>query len=345
MSTTEKTPETKPETEQNKATPVFKQAPLTEADVKILQAINEKAKGNLTLKLRLLTLYNYAVIECEQSEHMTRAIDGLDFKYKQLAFPLVERTNDIINGKPLLNLDLYHFEKYATEEELKKKEQLFAEEPKPILNYWLKVLKANGTTGSEIKPHDEGPLKALRTIEYFPSRDLAKPHDFVLKFQFAQNEYFENTELIKYFQMVNDHEAVLTECTPISWKSGKDFTKRHIQKKQSNKKTGKSRTIDQVVYDSFFTFFRSIEGSAVKNSKDNNVEELDDLERHVEIALAIIDEILPYSNEYYLGVRSERTQDKFGFGEIKEEVEGENEEADKIPKKQGDENKEHKKTG
>lgn len=62
-----------------------------EEEKEILKAIDEKAKGNLTLKLRLLALYNYSVIESEQTDRMTLDIDLVDMKYKQLAVPLIQR--------------------------------------------------------------------------------------------------------------------------------------------------------------------------------------------------------------------------------------------------------------
>ena len=37
---------------------------------------------------------------------------------------------------------------------------------------------------------------------------------------------------------------------------------------------------------------------------------MDDIDRHVEIAFVLLEEILPYSSEYYLGVRKDPT---FGF--------------------------------
>ena len=63
----------------------------TEEEKRVLKAINEKAQGNLALKLRLLALYNYSVIESEQSEQMSKDMDVLNLKYRQLAVPLINR--------------------------------------------------------------------------------------------------------------------------------------------------------------------------------------------------------------------------------------------------------------
>mgnify|MGYP003933317589 CR=1 FL=1 len=112
----------------------------------------------------------------------------------------------------------------------------------------------------EIHPHDEEPLKALRRVEYIPSENPDKPHDFTLKFEFAPNDFFENDVVIKEFQMIDEREAEKTECTPIKWKEGKDVTKKEVKKNQKNKKTGQTRTTTKLVdRESFFTFFRNME--------------------------------------------------------------------------------------
>jgi len=50
-----------------------------------------------------------------------------------------------------------------------------------------------------------------------------------------------------------------TVGTEINWKEGKNITKKTIQKKQKNKKSGASRTVNKTVdAESFFNFFRSI---------------------------------------------------------------------------------------
>jgi len=194
--------------------------------------------------------------------------------------------------------------------EAEKKDEIISKPSNAIDDYWIKVLKGNLALKEEIKAHDEEPLKALRRIEYFPSENIEKPHDFTLKFHFAPNDYFENDIVIKEFQMEDEREAKKTECTEIKWKEGKNVTKKSTKKKQKNKKTGQSRTVTKEVdQESFFTFFRNMENKEHEHDEDDDdheeCEELDHIDRHVDIAQTIVEEILPYSSEYYLGVRKE----------------------------------------
>lgn len=131
------------------------------------------------------------------------------------------------------------------------------------------------SVGKKIKAADIEPLQALRIIEYVPSNSIDNPYDFALKFQFAPNDYFENIEIVKRFYMIDEHEALKTDCTKVNWKPGKDITRMEIKKTQKNKKTGATRTIDRIVdKDSFFTFFRSMESKEWVEDEDEeeNVE-------------------------------------------------------------------------
>mmetsp|Transcript_62917 Transcript_62917/g.73208 ORF Transcript_62917/g.73208 Transcript_62917/m.73208 type:complete len:358 (+) Transcript_62917:37-1110(+) len=291
---------------------------------KTLKAINEKYKDNLTIKLKLLALFNYSKIESENSEKMEKEINVVTQKYKKLSLPLINKVNDIVNGKKLESEDLHNHEQYLGMGEAEKKDEIITKEPKVIQDYWLKVLKGNFALKEEIKEYDEAPLKALRRIEYFPSEDTEKPHDFTLKFHFAPNDYFENDVLIKEFQMEDEREAKKTECTEVKWKEGKNVTKKTKKKKQKNKKTGQSRTVvKETDQESFFTFFRNMENKEHncedhdEDEHDDEAEEMDHIDRHVDIAQTLIEEILPYSSEYYLGVRKEAD-----FGFLKDQLMG-----------------------
>lgn len=117
----------------------------------------------------------------------------------------------------------------------------------------------------------------MRRIEYFPSEDKEHPHNFTLKFHFAPNDFFENDVVIKEFQMEDEREAKKTECTELKWKEGKNVTKKTVKKKQKNKKTGQSRTVNKEVdQDSFFTFFRNME------NKEHECDDEDDDHDHDE---------------------------------------------------------------
>ena len=59
--------------------------------------------------------------------------------------------------------------------------------------------------------------------------------------------------------MIDEHQPAKAEATEIQWKEGKNITRKTVEKKQKNKKTGKTRTITKEVdSESFFNFFKSV---------------------------------------------------------------------------------------
>jgi len=144
----------------------------------------------------------------------------------------------------------------------------------------------------------------------------------MLEFFFTPNEFFENTSLKVYFEMLTENDVDKIKGSEIKWKEGKDLTKKTITKKQKNKKTGKTRSITKTVdADSFFHFFDTIdpkkEGGDKKKGDDEEDDEddatLEKLDIHFDIARTFLDEILEFHLEYYLGVRDEDADDdEFG---------------------------------
>lgn len=285
---------------------------------KVLDAINEKAKDNLPLKLKLLALFHYSQIESEQTEQMEKEIDGVSLTYKKKALPLINKINDVVTGKKLEEEDIKEYNQFFDSGADEKKQEAL-ESTQPIEGYWLKVFKGSLILKEEVKAHDEEALKALQKIEVVISEDPAKPNDFTLKFTFGPNECFENDVVIKEFTMKDERDCLKTECTEIKWKEGKNPTKKIVKKKQKNKKSGQSRTVaKEVDQESFFTFFRNMEAKEDEPQDDDDEEpeeELDHIDRHTDIGHTILEEILPYSSEYYLGVRKESQFGDFGqFG-------------------------------
>lgn len=108
--------------------------------------------------------------------------------------------------------------------------------------------------------------------------------------------------------MIDENEPEKSEATTIKWKEGKNITKKIIEKKQKNKKTGKTRTVSKEVdADSFFTFFKTVipkEGAKGGDDDDEGGdEEMERLQINYDIALTIQEEIISYHLEYYLGLR------------------------------------------
>jgi nucleosome assembly protein 1-like 1 len=150
-------------------------------------------------------------------------------------------------------------------------------------------------------------LKYLSKLEYLPAGD--KTDNFTIRFTFEMNEFFTNTILTKSFYLKDGENPVRSDGTIIEWKEGKNVTKKTVKKKQKNKKNGKQRVIaTEMDADSFFNFFRHInleEKEAIEKQLDQ--EEKDRIAERMDIdydmARMIIDEIIPYSLEYYLGIK------------------------------------------
>jgi nucleosome assembly protein 1-like 1 len=106
-----------------------------------------------------------------------------------------------------------------------------------IPEFWLSAMKNQMSLAEMITDRDEGALKYLTDVrmEY-----LDRP-GFRLIFDFAANEFFDNTSIRKtyYYQeesgyggdFIYDH----AEGDKIKWKPGKDLTVRVESKKQRNK--------------------------------------------------------------------------------------------------------------
>lgn len=104
---------------------------------------------------------------------------------------------------------------------------------------------------------------------------------------------------------------VKCESCKIEFK-GKDIRFKQIKKKQKNKKTGQQRVVTKTVENkSFFNFFRDVEAEEINELEANeeqlkNREKLDD---DFEVGGVLVDEVLPYSLEYFLGIEHEGDED------------------------------------
>lgn len=141
--------------------------------------------------------------------------------------------------------------------------------------------------------------------------------------------------------MKDDDHTDYTEGTEIKWKEGKNITKKKVTKTQKHKKTGQKRTVTkEVEEESFFNFFKNTKTTDIK-AKEKTEDELsmkDRIELDMEISDSIINEILPFSIEYSLGIQvaqNEDTSDDEGAFDDNEDVDDEDEEMIKQHKKKG----------
>lgn len=161
----------------------------------------------------------------------------------------------------------------------------------------------------------------LNAIDNIHVLDEEGTDNFTIVFSFRENPIIKNAQLTKKFYL-KDSAPVKSESTVIEW-VGKNLTMKEIKKKQKNKKTGQQRVVTKLVKaKSFFNFFNNIDlTNANPNPLEANEDEMkvrEELEQDFELGGVLVDEVLPYSLEYYLGVEHEG-DDAYGDEEDEEE--------------------------
>lgn len=195
-------------------------------------------------------------------------------------------------------------EKYLTEED-KATLETAKTTTEAIPEYWLKAIQTNDVLGMEVKEADEAVLKSLTKVTH----TIVDATHFEIAFTFAANDFFSNTELKKSVVLDENEEPISTTGTPIEWKEGKNTTVKITKKTQKNKKTGQKRIIEkETKVESFFNFFSDSVATEApeedEEEKDENAMDTDRLNVDFDIARSFIDEVIPYSLEYFLGIKS-----------------------------------------
>lgn len=228
-------------------------------------------------------------------------------------------------------------EKMDTEAE--PKPSVFPEDSKGIPEFWLSVLKSAAATDGLIEEHDEPVMKHLEdlTLTFLDEQELNSEEGvigFRLNFHFSENQWFDNKVLDKTYKLriIPEEGAVLqyegpeiisSEGTTIQWKNDiVDVTKKTINKKQRNKKTGATRTIQKLVQtESFFNYFSSVkerlelikslqEGEEIEDDDDEYSQEAAMLEADYEIGHFIRERIIPRAVLYYTGEVDDDDEDE-----------------------------------
>jgi len=317
--------------------PKGKPYPTDEEEKKLEQEIVDALKKvGVEQRFQLIALNNLILQKKQLDADMEAEMSEIAKKYGKLSKPITEKSMEVITGahQPS-DLELEKIKSNLTPEEVEKiKENL---SNAPIADYWFKVFTNCTQLSQDIFPVDHPILKSLTKIEHHPEEGS---ENFSLKFFFAPNEYFENDVLTVKFTMLSEQEVDKITGTEIKWKEGKDVTKKQITKKQKNKKTGKNRTVTRTVdADSFFNFFKNLEGKGEATGKggddeeDEDDEALEKLDIHFDMARTIIDDILEYHLEFYLGVRDDEPEDfEGGLGGDSDE-EGDDDSDDEPPVK------------
>ncbi len=122
------------------------------------------------------------------------------------------------------------------------------------------------TLDHEIFPSDHQLLKSITKIEHIPNEDN---DDFTITFYFAENNYIENKYLSVKFYMLSDHDPVRTECSQIFWRDENNLFLQTVTNRQSNKKTGVTKTVTKTVEaETFFNFFRPVDPKLLNQAED-----------------------------------------------------------------------------
>lgn len=110
--------------------------------------------------------------------------------------------------------------------------------PLGVYGFWFKVMLNDGIVGRLIQEKDRPILMHLIDVQCFLH---AQGFGFDLVFTFEKNDYFSNEALKKTFVMSKQNIIDKCEGTVITWKDGKDVTKKKVKKK-SKKKGAKTVT-------------------------------------------------------------------------------------------------------
>mmetsp|Transcript_26204 Transcript_26204/g.23064 ORF Transcript_26204/g.23064 Transcript_26204/m.23064 type:complete len:351 (+) Transcript_26204:63-1115(+) len=319
-----------------------KKYPTMPEDIESEQKIVDEIKNQspLSLKLKLFGI-NHNLLQIKDFEaQQQNEITILDMKTRKECQPDVERLNELINGAQIKEEELTNLSEYFTEEELAKKDELLAG-VKPIEDYWLKCIQNHGALNEAISDNenDAVALKSLQKVEYICGEDAERPADFSLKFYFAENEFFTNDVLTVKLILKEPREPSKIEGTEINWKEGKCLTKKTVSKKQRNKKTGAQRTVTKTEdCNSLFKIFDTLE---MPEGKDEDMDEEEqalqgDVYSHCDWAYAFFDELIPFSMEYYLGVKKdEYGEDDEDFEDEDDLGDDEDDDEDDAPKAKG----------
>lgn len=286
---------------------------------------------------RIKALKNIQLEITNVESEFFKEVHALECKYQSSYEPLFEKRATITKGdyEPTEEESTWTLDDDDEElsEEMKSKAILEGEkkdeESKGIPEFWLTIFKNVDLLADMMQEHDEPILKHLTDIKV---QYKENPMGFILEFHFSPNEHFENSVLIKKYEMkcTPDEEDPFSfegpeihKCkgTVIDWKKGKNITVKTIKKKQKHKSKGSVRTVTKTVQnDSFFNFF-----NPPTVSDDPEVEVDDDtralLTADFEIGHYIRESIIPRAVLYFTG---EALMDD-EFDEEEEEEDGDEE--------------------
>ncbi|KAF5102469.1 hypothetical protein D0Z00_000396 [Geotrichum galactomycetum] len=199
------------------------------------------------------------ILKLEKQWH--KRYEPLFKKRAQLIAGEIEPTEEeILAGKKIEEEDHEeHDEDEEEEEEDEDEEDEEDSDVKGIPDFWLTALKTHPDLSGLISDRDDEALHFLTDIRM----DYLDQPGFALNFDFAENPFFTNKTLRKvyYYEdapaFMGEYTFDHAEGTVIDWKSPEqNLTVRIEKRKQRNKRTQETRTVEKTVEtDSFFNFF------------------------------------------------------------------------------------------
>lgn len=278
---------------------------------------------------------------------LQKKIRDLTLEYDRKSQPLLEKQSEIVSGRQITEEELSLADEYLTAEDKSKKSEALANK-EPIKEFWLRTLLNSEVLAEEIKEKDEDALKHLVSVYY---KNEENSNNFTVYLKFEQNEFFTNEVLSKKFYINDEDEVTKTEGTVVNWKEGKNLTVKTIKKTQKNKKTNAKRVVTKEVQDeSFFNFFKDEDVKIEKEDDDDGEDEGDmKLQIDQDIGRTLVEEVIPYSVEYFLGVKQGEEDDDLEAIDEHDECDShddqdQDEDSDEKPKKSKKDKKQHKKS-
>lgn len=163
-----------------------------------------------------------------------------------------------------------------------------------IPSFWVTALVNHPQVSMLLDEEDEEALQYLNKVEVHEFEDIKS--GYKINFHFRTNPYFENEVITKEFHL-NETGDPSSKSTPITWKRGKDLTKKSGGQAQKGKKRAHAES------ESFFCWFT--------DHSDAGADELGEV---------IKDDIWPNPLQYYLVPEVEGEEDD-GEGDEGEDLE------------------------
>lgn len=155
-------------------------------------------------------------------------------------------------------------------------------------------------------------LKYCTKIYTKENKKSETEREITATFEFRENPYFSNTQLQTQVLLSNDMPKS-SKGTEINWKEGKCLTVKKISKTQKNKKTGATRKVEkEAKCKSIFGLFADFTDKEDEESLNQEEEEQPNLYLLNE-TLELLNDAVPFSLEYYLGVVENEEDDDEDF--------------------------------